>query len=69
MTTVFPSILPDDDAAFVDDTYTRAELENMDWDDLRAVAAAADTDAVNGKSEREEIEEALTGHERVEVEA
>jgi len=69
MTTVFPSILPDDDEEFVDDSYTVAELERMDWDELRAVAAAADTDAVNGKSEREAIETALVGHERVEVDA
>jgi len=69
MTTVFPSILPDDDGEFVDDSYTAAELERMDWDKLRAVAAAADTDAVNGKSEREAIETTLVGHERVEVDA
>jgi hypothetical protein len=41
----------------------------MDWDELRAVAAAADTNAVNGESEREAIETALVGHERVEVDA
>jgi len=69
MTTVFPSILPDDDDEFVDGSYTAAELERMDWDELRAVAAATDTDAVNGKSEREAIETALVGHERVEVDA
>jgi len=69
MTTVFPSILPDGDEEFVDDSYTAAELERMDWDELRAVAAATDTDAVNGKSERDEIEDVLVGHERVEVDA
>lgn len=67
MTTLFRSILPDTDDEFVDDSYRRAELERKDWDELRAIAAAVETDAVNGQSEREEIEETLVGHERVEV--
>jgi hypothetical protein len=61
------SLIPDSDDEFVDDAYSRAELERKDWDELRAIASAVETDAVNGKSSREEIEDALTGHKRVEV--
>lgn len=61
---LFPSILPDN-SEFVDDSYSRAELERMEWDELRSVAAEHPTEEVNGRSDREEIEDALTGEERV----
>jgi len=62
---LFPSILPDGEEDFVDDAYHRSELEDMEWDALRQVAAEHPSDAVNGKSEREAIVDALTGEERV----
>lgn len=61
---VFPSILPDD-GPFVDDAYSCAELERMEWDDLRRVAAEHPTEDVNGKMDRETIIDALEGEPRV----
>lgn len=51
------------DAAAAATEYTREELEAMDWQDLRGLAAEADTDAIDGKSERAEIVAYLTGTE------
>ena len=65
MSTLFPSIIPDSDEEFVDDSYSRQELERMDWDDLRSVASEHPSDEVNGKSNREAIEDALAGEKRV----
>lgn len=61
---LFPGILPDGED-FVDNEYSRAELERMEWGDLRSIAAEHPTEDVNGRSDREEIEDALTGVERV----
>lgn len=61
--TLFPGIIPDAD--FVDDSYSRSELEGMDWDELRAIASEHPSDAVDGKSSREEIVDALEGEQRV----
>jgi hypothetical protein len=63
-TRVFPSILPSDEE-FVDDAYSRAELERMDWDTIRSIAVEYDTDEINGRSDREEIEDWLEGKERI----
>jgi hypothetical protein len=60
---LFPSILPDKE--FVDDSYHREELANMDWDELRGIAKEHPTEEVNGQSEREEIIDVLTGKQRV----
>lgn len=62
---LWPSILPDRDDPFVDDSYSRAELERMEWADLRAIAAEHPSEAVDGKSDRETIEAELTGAKRV----
>jgi len=43
--------------------YTREELGAMDWQDLRSLAAEADTDVINGKSERAEIVAYFAGDE------
>lgn len=69
MSKVFPSILPGRDEPFVDDSYTEAELERMDGNELQSVAARHPCEDVNGHSTAEEIREALVGRERVEVDA
>lgn len=61
---IFPSILPDGES-FVDDTYTRAELDRKDYAELQQIAAAHDTDAVDGNTPAEEIRTELTGAQRV----
>lgn len=65
MSKLFPSILPDGED-FVDDSYSRAELERMDYSTgLKPLAAEHPTDEVDGGASAEEIIEALTGEERV----
>jgi len=63
--TIFPSIIPEADEPFVDDSYSKQELERMDWDELRGIASEVETDEINGKSDREDIEDFLEGHTRV----
>lgn len=63
-TTVFPSILPSDEE-FVDDSYSAAELDRMDGNELQSLAARHPSDEVNGHSTADEIREALEGKERV----
>ncbi|AFH21441.1 hypothetical protein OSG_eHP1_00055 [environmental Halophage eHP-1] len=64
MTTVFPSIIPSGDD-FVDDSYTEAELERMDYQELQSIAAEVDNDNVHGRMPAEEIRAALEGVKRV----
>jgi len=64
MTQIFPSILPDGEP-FVDDSYSREELERMEWDEIRSIAAEMDTDEINGQSDREQMEDYLEGKKRV----
>jgi len=64
MTQIFPSILPDGEP-FVDDSYSKEELERMEWDEIRAIAAEIDSDEINGQSDREHMENFLEGHTRV----
>jgi hypothetical protein len=64
MTTLFPSILPDGED-FIDDSYSAEELSRMDWDEIRSIAAQVESDEIDGKSDREEMEQFLQGHERV----
>jgi len=59
MTTIFPSILPG--TQFVDDTYTHAEVQRMEWSELRAVAASHPSDDVNGAMTADEMRSALVG--------
>lgn len=65
MTDIFPSILPDSDDEFVDDSYSRAELDRMDGNELQRLAARHPTDTVNGHSTKEDIRDALEGEPRV----
>lgn len=60
------SLIPDSDDEFVDDAYSAAELERMDWDTIRSIAAEYDTDEINGRSDREDMEEWLEGQTRLE---
>jgi len=64
MTTVFPSIIPSGDD-FVDDSYTEAELERMDYQELQSIAAEVDREDVHGRMPAEEIRDALEGIQRV----
>jgi len=61
--TLFPSIIPGDD--FVDDSYSRSELANKEWDELRAIAKDHPKETVNGKSDKETILDELSGEKRV----
>lgn len=63
MTKLFPSIIPDAD--FVDDTYTKGELEKKDYDELRSIAAEHPFDDVNGRMGRKELIDGLEGLKRV----
>ena len=51
---IFPSITPDNEP-FVDDSYSKAE----------AIATEYDTDEINGRSDRQEMESWLEGRERL----
>ncbi len=64
MTQIFPSILPDGEP-FVDDSYSKDELERMEWDEIRAIAAEVESDEINGQSDREQMETYLEGKTRV----
>lgn len=60
---LFPSILPG--VEFVDDTYGKAELERKEYQELRQIAAQVESDDVNGRMPKDELIDALEGHERV----
>jgi len=62
---VFPSILPGRDEPFADDSYSKQELERMEWSEIRSIAAEVDSDEINGQSDREDMEDFLEGHKRV----
>jgi hypothetical protein len=64
MTTLFPSILPDGED-FIDDSYSLEELQRMEWDEIRSIAAQVESNEIDGKSDRGEMEQFLEGHERV----
>jgi hypothetical protein len=63
MSDIFPSILPERD--FVDDSYSRKELERMEWAELRSVAAEHPKESVDGQTERATVIAELTGEQRV----
>lgn len=63
MSDIFPSILPG--VEFVDNEYSRDELERMEWQEIRQVAAAHPSDEITGQSDREEMEDFLEGEERL----
>lgn len=62
---LFPSITPDGEP-FVDAQYTREELERMDRPDLQRIAAAHESDDVNGGMSNEDIIAFMVGEERQE---
>jgi len=64
-TTWSRALIPDDDAEFVDDSYSAEELDRMDGNELQSLAAEHPTDEVNGHSTAEEIRAVLEGKERV----
>ena len=61
---IFPSITPDNEP-FVDDSYSKAELDRMDGNELQSLAAKHPTDDVNGRSKADDIRDALEGEKRV----
>ena len=64
---LFPSIIPDSDDDFADTSYTEGELERMDYDTLRSIAAKIETDDIHGRMGKDELKEALEGEERISV--
>lgn len=67
MADIFPSIIPDSDDEFVDDSYSAAELDRLDGNALQSLAAAHPTDEVNGHSTADDIRDALEGKTRVDT--
>lgn len=63
--TLFPSILPNKDELFVDDSYSREELERMERPELQGLASEVNIEGVDGQSSNEDIRDALEGHERL----
>lgn len=61
--TIFPSILPGVD--FKDDSYSKEELERMDWQEIRSIAAEHPSEEIDGQSDREDMENYLEGEKRV----
>jgi len=64
MSKVFPSIIPDGDE-FVDDSYSRQELERKEYPELKSLAADHPTDEVHGKMSKEDIVDGLVGKTRL----
>jgi len=64
MSKLFPSILPTGEE-FVDDSYSKDELDRMSWSEIRSIAAEVESDEIDGQSDRSEMEAYLEGHERV----
>jgi len=58
------SLIPDGEE-FVDDSYSAGELDRMDYDTLRSIAAEHPSDDVHGRMGKEDIREALEGEKRV----
>jgi len=59
------SLIPDGEE-FVDDSYSAGELDRMDYDTLRSIAADHPSDDVHGRMGKDELKEALEGKKRVE---
>ena len=62
--TLFPSIVPDGDE-FVDDSYSRQELERKEYPELKSLAADHPSDEVHGKMSAEDIVDGLEGKTRL----
>lgn len=65
MSDIFPSILPGRDEPFVDNEYSKEELERMEWQELRSIAVEVESDEINGHSDKEDMIDFLEGYERV----
>lgn len=63
--TLFPSIIPDGDDDFVDNSYTEEDLNRMDGNELQSLAAKHPSEEINGRTKAEEIKEFLVGKERL----
>jgi hypothetical protein len=63
--TLFPSLIPDSEDPFVDDSYSKEELERKDRPELQRLASKHPNEDVHGKMKTEEIIEGLTGEERI----
>ena len=61
---IFPSITPDNEP-FVDDSYSKAELERMEYSELQSIAANHPTDNVHGRMSQEKLIDGLTGEKRI----
>lgn len=59
------SLIPDSEEPFADDSYTEAELDRLNGNELQSLAAEHPTEEVNGKSKQEEIRKALVGKKRL----
>jgi len=64
MSKVFPSIIPDGDE-FVDDSYSRQELERKEYPELKSLAADHPSEDVHGKMSAEDIIDGLVGKTRL----
>jgi hypothetical protein len=64
-TTIFPSITPDGNEEFVDDSYTEQELERMEYQELQSIAAEVESEDVHGRMGADAIRDALEGTQRV----
>lgn len=62
--TIFPSLL---DGEFVDDSYSRAELERMERSELQQLASRHESGDVNGQMSNEDIIGFLEGEPRMEL--
>jgi len=62
---VFPSIIPNDEGEFIDNTYTEAELERKDYHELKSIAAEHESEEVHGQMTQDDMIQGLTGLERL----
>jgi hypothetical protein len=63
--TLFPSIIPDSNDDFVDDSYGADELDRKEYQELKSIAAEHPCDDVHGRMGKDELREKLEGLERV----
>ena len=63
--TLFPSIIPDSNDDFVDDSYGADELDRKEYSELKSIAADHPSDDVHGRMDMETLKEKLEGLERV----
>jgi len=63
MSQLFPSIIPSGDD-FRDDEYRKAELADMEYQELSSIAAEHPSDKVHGRMSQDELIAGLTGLKR-----